>query len=155
MPRRPNYPFNDKVDNNVTRHHIIPWESIMNEGVRLITTQEQITDLFKKYQKICEANIGCFLNKEELIDEIILQNNEAIETYKELLAWLPGNLVVGPSERDDDPGQNIDLKALAFMQETNNGYERLANDWNDENSRINVIHFLAGGCSLDATEEKW
>lgn len=137
LAARPSYPWNSNqpyaIQTGQARHHIIPWQQLVNFGTNQYTTQQQLEDFLKNYNLIDKANLGSYQNINELVTAYFAKASDAVETVEELFTWMQGNLVVGPKNRTNDPGENFDTPALNCRQHyfPNVAYNDLQNKWNN------------------------
>lgn len=122
---RPSYPFPSNQPYALTtgqsRHHIIPWQELVAYGTGTYVTVEGVLQFLATYNLIDQANLGQFNGDlpglaAAYIDEDSDDHAEAEETMTALFAWMQGNLVVGPSNRADDPGDVFDTNAYDCRQ---------------------------------------
>jgi hypothetical protein len=78
-------------------------------------------------------------------DVINAANVEAREVLQDMIAWIPGNLVVGPQNRPNDPGNHFDFCAMMCRTQLNNNYPNYNPVWmgNDDQQKRNAIIVLA------------
>jgi hypothetical protein len=114
---RPSYPYSDTVAPNA-RHHILPWKTTVDFGIANFTSRDDIVNIVSLLMSR-KPNLGEFKSADELATGILNKNVAALETWASLLAWLPGNLVIGPANRSDDPGESFDTKALKCLKQVN------------------------------------
>lgn len=122
---RPSFPFGGAVPTGRTRHHIIPWEDLVKSAVKELPPNRR-KQFLMDYSMLRPVTISKFrFQTGEDIDNFLraLNNNEkeAIETYREIIAWLPGNIVIGPSNRPNDPGDKFDKDAFACLTKVSSG----------------------------------
>lgn len=122
---RPSYPFPANqpygIATGQARHHIIPWQELVAYGVGEYVTANEVLQFLQGYNLINQANLGQFNGNlpglaNAYIDETADGHAEAKDTMFALFAWMQGNLVVGPSNRPDDPGDVFDQKAYDCRQ---------------------------------------
>ncbi len=111
---RPGYPYPDAVGNNA-RHHIIPWKETVDFGMANFTSKDEMVGVISLLMTR-HPNLGEYASPEALADGVLNQQNAALETWQGLLAWLPGNLVIGPQNRPNDPGEQFDVTALTCLK---------------------------------------
>jgi len=130
---RPSYPFNDKIASGLSRHHIIPWEELVEFGTDNFTSDADRTDLINAIIGTRTVNLGSFQgNVPQLVAGLHTpQNPEAVEVWQSLLAWTQGNLVVGTNTRPDDPGSKFDQVAYNCLKVVNHDatYTVIFADW--------------------------
>ena len=80
------------------------------------------------------------------MDAIQAANIDARNELREMIAWVSGNLVVGPQNRPNDPGNNFDFCAMRYRQQIDNNYPNYRNVWagNNEQAKRDAIIALAG-----------
>ncbi|MCX7221156.1 MAG: hypothetical protein NTY70_20185 [Burkholderiales bacterium] len=115
MAARPSYPQRDKIATGLARHHIIPWEELVSFGRANFKTRSEQQNLINSIINISTANLGGYTSQ-TLAQGIFMNDREAIETWESLLAWLPGNLVIGPENRENDPGNVFDRTAFVCLK---------------------------------------
>lgn len=160
------------LPNGGIRHHIIPnngSNGLSTVGYNLfvpgnILTTEERTQV----RRLCEAfannvalqarrpNLGEWSSPpntdvysarwSDLAAEVIRGTPEAREQLKEMIAWVPGNLVVGLNRGNSDPGNVFDRCAMRCRQTIDNNYPDYSNVWAgvDEQAKRNAIINLAG-----------
>ena len=116
---RPNYPFSDQLPGVVgqhARHHLIPWRDVCVVGRDYIDGDEQrMAAFFNHFNEVAlqDANLGEWggTNQDKriegadgLIREVLQGNAAAEEEFCGLISWLPGNLVIGPTNRPNHAG---------------------------------------------------
>jgi hypothetical protein len=165
---RPAYPFKDTLPTGLARHHIIPYQDLLSFcHVYFDHNQERLKKLFNAFP----SNISDYLNSNALgvygtdmhalLTALITNPGdvEANEALDSLLAWLPNNLVVGPNNRLDDPGNRYNAtanyNAVEYIsgvrpgdQRTLQIYETLQSQWyvnGADDVRENIVLFFAGG----------
>ncbi len=121
-PRYP-YPFRDFVTPQ-SRHHIVPFQKLVSIGKEILAHENEaertkyVNDIIDAYfSSHPDVSIN-FESKEELKraihDKRSHRHSEAERDFLMLLAWLPGNIVIGRSGRTDDPGDILDRKAMGL-----------------------------------------
>ena len=116
-------PFSDKVFPRA-RHHVVPFQKLVTIGKEILAHPneaeknkyvDEIIDAYFSEHPNVKINFG---SKEDLKEAIKNKRSEmhdiAERDFLALLAWLPGNLVIGPNNRADDPGNNLDHRALSL-----------------------------------------
>ncbi|NEO75388.1 hypothetical protein [Moorena sp. SIO4G3] len=150
LAARPSYPWNAtypySLQTGQTRHHMIPWQELKNFGQQEYNTQQKLTNFLNSYNSINQANLGEYKNVEELVEGYFKGESSAKETVSELFAWMQGNLVVGPSQRTNDPRDNFDTPAFKCRQfyVPNPAYNDLQTRWNGTpNQKLQVFQTLS------------
>ncbi|SCY14911.1 hypothetical protein SAMN05216233_104230 [Desulfoluna spongiiphila] len=165
---RPAYPFNDILPGAVgqnARHHLIPWAEVCVVGRDYIMDERvRVQGFFDSYDanSLLTANLGEWggtgqlkeLDGDDgLINQILQQNNAALEEFAGLLSWLPGNLVVGPTNRPNhpDPGEAFDDFACGRRGAVDGEYAGLRAEWEsaDDQQKYELIKDLAGKVMLN------
>ena len=165
---RPAYPFNDQLPGLVgqnARHHLIPWAAVCVVGRDYIVNERaRIQAFFDSYDanSLLSANLGQWggtgqaklLDGDDgLITQVFESNNEALEEFSGLLSWLPGNLVVGPTNRPlhPDPGEAFDDFACERRAVFDGEYAGLKAEWGSggDQQKFELIKDLAGKLMLD------
>ncbi|MBZ8179473.1 hypothetical protein [Oscillatoria salina] len=150
LAARPSYPWNStypySLQTGQTRHHTIPWQQLTTFGVNEYNTAQKLTDFLNKFNSINQANLGEYQNVSELVQGYFNGESPAKETVSELFAWMQGNLVVGPSQRTNDPGEKFDTPAFNCRQYyyPNPAYNNLEQRWNGTaNEKLQVFETLS------------
>ena len=166
--QRVSYPWDSNVPfdigNNNTRHHIVPYGELTSFGKEIYPprkeTKGKLTQFLKKYNLINQANLGSASSVDDLVTKYVNNNSEAMETVEQLFAWMQGNLVVGPSNRPNDPGDTFDKFALECRQDIcfNNDYRNLESRWKSSKSEKEKVFSLLSKkamCKIDTVTCKW
>ena len=130
--QRPGYPFSDNVPPGSARHHIIPWEELVDFGNANFTSDADRVTLIRSIVWNKAVNMGPYTTIEQLVAALRdTTNSEAVDVWHSLLAWPKGNLVIGPNERPDDPGRVFDVVAYECLKMMNpdQSYTRIFADW--------------------------
>jgi hypothetical protein len=145
---RPDYPWKSDnpyaLESSQARHHIIPWEELVEFGMTNIATNDTTLQAFlNSYDNIGTANLGSATSTQALVKDFFEGSSEARETVEALFAWMQGNLVVGPKNRSNDPGKAFDTVAFNCRQQVSpdNAYTDLKDNWNAK--RLTTFNTLA------------
>lgn len=163
------YPFGDELDSDYTRHHIIPMQQLVDAFKEWFSKSEGIREFLKNLnpEALTSANLGSWKKKGDKLSEAQLgglieaqrqENREAEGVLKELAAWLPGNLVIGPRERQGDPRESFDDEALGYrILADDSTYSGLKEEWgkakNDQEAKDKILKKLLPKPMLDASAE--
>lgn len=133
MAARPDYPFDDSIATGLSRHHIIPWEELVDFGTDNFTSDADRTTLINAIIGTRKVNLGSFQNDIPTLVKGLNppKNSEAVEVWQSLLAWTQGNLVVGTNARTNDPGSKFDEVAYTCLKVVNHDvtYTNIFADW--------------------------
>lgn len=146
---RPSYPFPSSypypIQTGQARHHIIPWQELTNYEFATYTTEASLTTFLTNYSGIEKANLGAYDNISALANGVISGKSDAKETMSELFAWMQGNLVVGPTNRQHDPGEKFDVVAYDCRQQKypNPNYQDLKGRWENQAQKGGVFTMLS------------
>ncbi|MGB5968474.1 MAG: hypothetical protein WBG70_09120 [Spirulinaceae cyanobacterium] len=148
-----NVPF--EVGQGNARHHIIPMREMINLGQMRLENQEvaeekqveEVMEYLDKYPGIHEANLGEYDNNlHQLAKDYVADKSVAIDQMNDLFAWARGNLVIGPENRENDPGNAFDVAALncrnPVQQPVHNVYDNLEEHWNEMNNEALMHDFI-------------
>lgn len=140
---------------DLTRHHIIPesvLEKFYNKMKEYIREANQTYYLRSKIEKMLSKLLlsiknssdlspeGKTLLEHEITDKELFDawfNNTEVEKWNEfvstsvideILIWFPENLVWGPKNRNDDPGDKLDMKALEISKKDKFLFTKTYND---------------------------
>lgn len=154
---RDNYPWDSNVPfdigNNNTRHHIIPYGELTSFGRKIYPPKKEsqggLNEFFtpQNYNLIKKANLGASPDTKDLVAKYVTNDREAVQTVEQLFGWMQGNLVVGPSNRANDPKEKFDKDAFNCRQDIcyNNAYRDLESHWksNNDKEKKEVFSLLA------------
>ena len=131
-----------------TRHHIIPESTLeafyrnvktVSRGINAKDLDNTIKELlYKQYQNIkfskdlrkTKTDKFYDIQSQDILYNTWIRNLEyqglenLLSDMNEILIWFPANLVIGPMNRRDDPGNGFDEKALKFSQNKNKSFFR-------------------------------
>ncbi|MCM2291703.1 hypothetical protein NAC44_05095 [Allorhizobium sp. BGMRC 0089] len=156
--KRPTYPWKSDypvaLPGNTSRHHMIPWDQLVQFGLSAIDTEEKAKAFLKTYSGFDAANLGTYGQgtKEEKITALseayIQKVPDAVETMKSLFAWMQGNLVVGPNRGTSDPGEKFDDEAFNCHQHyaapaEAEKFEYLKQRWDKNSTKPDVFAVLS------------
>lgn len=149
FPAMPNYSKDLTVAGgaepvHVSRHHIIPYNLLRdfyNRALQekalpklrglFLTLRENLRDYASAGN--CAVNADDLAGTANLIDMIIngtVTNNPAaafpdyFDDFASFYAWLPGNLFIGPTNRNDDPEDEFEARAGVVVGDNFSLYER-------------------------------
>lgn len=121
----------------VSRHHIIPWGvlrpffntvAIRGEFDKLSGFLEVFSENICPYAERAlvnlqqvgpdlqnAANLGLAMETRWINHDDNASSPEGIDTLHEYFAWMPGNLMIGPNQRNDDPGEAFEENSNAII----------------------------------------
>lgn len=141
MPPRPTYPWASNqpyaLNNGNARHHMIPWQELVAFGTQhFANNPNDLAGFIQNFNNIGNANLGEH-NQNDLAQAYNNGDATAVETVEALLAWMQGNLVVGPANQPNDPGNVFDQVAFNCRQAhfPNAAYNNLQATWAGNNDQ--------------------
>ncbi|MCC3527681.1 MAG: hypothetical protein JGK21_05220 [Microcoleus sp. PH2017_22_RUC_O_B] len=142
---RPSFPFGGTVPTGRTRHHIIPWKHLVESAEKELPSNKR-KQFLMDYSMLRPVTISRFkfqtgADIDNFLSALNNKEKEAVETYREIIAWLPGNIVIGPSNRPNDPGDNFDKYAFACLRKVSSGSPVINAIINGYNQQSNLAVF--------------
>ncbi|KAI6647022.1 hypothetical protein LOD99_8946 [Oopsacas minuta] len=128
---------------NTARHHVDPWSTIRTFWNSVIMnsnhTSNGMSTVWTQYIKLYpQADVDTDPNVIPLVKGIqagtivhdaTAQYPEGYEDFMQFLAWLPGNLFIGPQDRSDDPGDGFETTAYVVIGRIRWGYLQKTYDY--------------------------
>ena len=119
----------------LSRHHIIPlnilvafWDNlILNEKHLSAGMQVAWTSFIVQYRKFptCDKSVEYLIKKiknHQIVHDQNEDNPNRFQDLEEAWQWFGANLMVGPKNRSDDPGDGFEVNAYVIVGNTTFGY---------------------------------
>lgn len=155
LAEAPASPLRDASVKNTQRYRIIPWEEMQRFGLANFKNRTEQENLIGVIINIDHANLGGYTDK-NLAQGIFMNDTEAINIWKALLAWLPGNFVVGPENRVLGNPKIFDETALHCLKSVNPrlSYTNIFDQWRNPETTVEekkkILLLIASTASANA-----
>ncbi len=144
LTRRPAdpYRFRGVLTAGEAKHHIMPWRELEKIGIEILKDKKNkaanVNRIFDAINDSAKASIHLGRSSSiNFVANLLADNPRAddVEVWLGLIAWLPGNIVVGPLQHSNDPlikrsprqrgnnwGDKFDEEAFELLQKADIKY---------------------------------